>query len=71
MQNTARYEVANVSPAMLDPSPEIYTCGYRDHVDAIGKDSTLPVPQRPGIGVEYNHDLIRRTTVSSVTIDTP
>jgi L-alanine-DL-glutamate epimerase-like enolase superfamily enzyme len=71
MQNTARYEVANVSPAMLDPSPEIYACGYRDHVDAIGKDSTLPVPQKPGIGVEYNHDLIKRETVSSVTVDNP
>lgn len=68
MQQTAMYEVANVSPAMDDPSPEIYTCGYSDNVNAIGQDGMLPVPQGPGIGVSYDWDLIRRNTVATQTI---
>lgn len=65
MQQSAMYEVANVSPAMLDPSPEIYTCSYSDHVDSIDGESTLYVPQGPGIGVSYDADLISRSTIAS------
>jgi len=68
MQQTAMYEVANVSPAMSDPSPAIYTCGYSDDVSSIGSDSTMYVPQGPGIGVEYDAELIRRNTVASQVI---
>jgi L-alanine-DL-glutamate epimerase-like enolase superfamily enzyme len=53
-QQTTMYEVANVSPASLDPSPEIYSCGYSDHVDTISSDGTMKVPTGPGIGVEYD-----------------
>lgn len=60
MQSTTMYECANVSPAMDDPSPKIYTCGYSDSVNAIAKDGTLTVPNRPGIGVEYDMDLVKR-----------
>ncbi|WP_411035583.1 enolase C-terminal domain-like protein [Shinella sp. BYT-45] len=68
MQSTTMYECANVSPAMDDPSPEIYTCGYSDNVNSIGKDGTLTVPNRPGIGVEYDADLIRRNHQATETI---
>lgn len=68
MQQTTMYEVANVSPAMSDPSPAIYTCGYCDDVGSIGGDSTMYVPQGPGIGVEYDAELIRRNTVASQTV---
>ena len=54
-QQTTLYEVANVSPALLDPSPLIYT-DYNDHVDGISKDGTLPVPTGPGLGVNYDFD---------------
>jgi L-alanine-DL-glutamate epimerase-like enolase superfamily enzyme len=69
MQNTVLYEVANVSPAWLNPSPEIYSCGYSDHVDTIGQDGTVAVPAGPGIGVTYDAELMKTTTFSSVTID--
>lgn len=69
MQSTGLYEVANVSPAWLDPSPGIYTCGYSDHVETIGRDGTLAVPTGPGIGVSYDLDLIKRATTASVTVD--
>ncbi|MBB4684510.1 enolase C-terminal domain-like protein [Amycolatopsis jiangsuensis] len=68
MQATSLYEVANVSPHLPDPSPEIYTCGYRDAYDSIGADGTLPVPSGPGIGVSYDDELISRRTTASVTV---
>jgi len=68
MQSTTLYECANVSPAMDDPSPQIYTCGYSDSVNAISKDGTLAVPNRPGIGVEYDEALIRRNHQATETI---
>ncbi|WP_431285106.1 enolase C-terminal domain-like protein [Humitalea sp. 24SJ18S-53] len=71
MQSTGMYEVANVSPAWLNPSPEIYTCGYSDHVDGISARGTLPVPAGPGIGVSYDFDLIARSNPTTVTIDAP
>ncbi|GAC67672.1 enolase C-terminal domain-like protein [Gordonia soli] len=55
MQQTTLYEVANVSPAGLDPSPEIYT-NYSDHVDSISATGTLAVPTGPGVGVEYDFE---------------
>lgn len=67
-QQTTMYEVANVSPAMSDPSPEIYTCGYSDNVDTIGQDGMMAVPQGHGIGVSYDADLIRANTVASQII---
>jgi L-alanine-DL-glutamate epimerase-like enolase superfamily enzyme len=71
MQSTTMYECANVSPAMDDPSPEIYVCGYSDNVSAISKDGTLNVPTRAGVGVEYDTDLIKRNhlTTEVVTAD--
>lgn len=68
MQNTVWYEVANVSPAMSDPSPLIYTCGYNDDFRSISPQGTLPVPQGPGIGVSYDEALIARSQPETVTI---
>jgi len=68
MQNTAWYEVANISPAMDDPSPLIYACGYNDNYRSISKDGTLPVPNKPGVGVEYDHDLIEKHKIATVTV---
>lgn len=68
MQQTTMYEVANVSPAMSDPSPPIYTCGYSDDVSSVRPDGTMYVPQGPGIGVEYDTELMRRNAVASQTV---
>jgi ACS family tartrate transporter-like MFS transporter len=42
--------------------------GYSDNINTISSESTL---QKRSIGVKYNHDLIKRETVSSVTVDNP
>lgn len=60
-QQDTMYEVANVSPAMDDPSPLIYTCGYSDNIGIISERGTVPVPDGPGIGVSYNLDLLADT----------
>lgn len=59
-QQETMYEVANVSPAMDDPSPLIYNCGYSDNIVSISSEGTLAVPVGPGIGVSYDMDLLRR-----------
>ncbi|KAA9148119.1 mandelate racemase/muconate lactonizing enzyme family protein [Amycolatopsis acidicola] len=68
MQATSMYEVANVSPHLADPSPEIYTCGYSDAYTTIAADGTLPVPTGPGIGVTYDAELIEKRTKAAATI---
>jgi L-alanine-DL-glutamate epimerase-like enolase superfamily enzyme len=67
-QSETMYEVANVSPAMDDPSPPIYTCGYSDNISAISAKGTLPVPTGPGVGVAYDHDLIRTNMLHEETL---
>lgn len=66
-QSETMYEVANVSPAMDDPSPLIYTCGYSDNISAISSSGMLSVPQGPGIGVSYDWDLIRANLLQEET----
>lgn len=68
MQNTAWYEVANISPAMDDPSPLIYTCGYSDNYRSVSRNGTVKVPQLPGVGVEYDHDLIQKNKIATVSV---
>jgi|SRR5699024_2865642 len=65
-QQITMYEVANVSPALLDPSPMIYM-DYSDHVDEISDLGTLKVPTGPGIGVTYDMDkLLPKRTMHEV-----
>lgn len=68
MQNTAWYEVANVSPHMDDPSPLIYACGYSDNVRSISPQGTMSVPELPGVGVEYDYDIINHGKIATVTV---
>ncbi|TQM09700.1 enolase C-terminal domain-like protein [Pseudonocardia kunmingensis] len=68
MQNTTWYEIANTSPAMSDPSPAIYTCGYDDDLASIAADGTVAVPSGPGIGVEYDTELIEKQILRSQTV---
>ncbi len=65
IRNTNFYEVALVGPNCPNAQPPVYTCGYSDQLEAIGKDGCFPVPDGPGLGVTYDWDFIgkRRTQV--------
>jgi L-alanine-DL-glutamate epimerase-like enolase superfamily enzyme len=65
IRNTNFYEVALVGPRCANAMPPVYKCGYSDEVDAVGSDGCFPVPDGPGLGVEYDWDFIdrRRTRI--------
>ena len=61
--NTHFYEMALIGPDMPNMVPPVYTCGYSDEPDAVGKDGVVPVPDGPGLGVQYDWDFIERNRV--------
>ncbi len=60
IRNSNFYEVALVGPRCANAMPPVYKCGYSDELDAVGADGCFPVPDGPGLGVEYDWDFIDR-----------
>jgi len=60
MRNSNYYEMALVHPAASNTTPPVYDCGYQDEFNAIDDEGTVPVPDRPGLGVEYDWSFIER-----------
>jgi len=59
-RNTHFYEMALMGPGMPNMIPPVYTCGYSDQPEDLGKDGCVPVPDGPGLGVSYDWDFIER-----------
>ena len=49
-------------PNMVAP---VYTCGYTDQLDCVGKDGRVEVPSGPGLGVTYDWGFIRKNAVAT------
>ena len=60
IRNSNFYEVALVGPRCANAMPPVYKCGYSDELDAVGADGCFPVPDGPGLGVDYDWDFIDR-----------
>jgi L-alanine-DL-glutamate epimerase-like enolase superfamily enzyme len=60
IRNTHFYEMALMGPGMPNCVPPIYTCGYSDQPEDLGADGCVPVPDGPGLGVQYDWDFIER-----------
>ncbi|MFN8486748.1 MAG: enolase C-terminal domain-like protein [Caldilineaceae bacterium] len=60
VRNTHFYEMALMGPGMPNMAPPVYTCGYSDQPEDIGKDGCVPVPDGPGLGVTYDWGFIER-----------
>ena len=60
IRNSNFYEVALVGPHCANAMPPVYKCGYSDELDAVGADGCFPVPDGPGLGVDYDWDFIGR-----------
>ena len=58
IRNSNYYEMALVNPECDNTQPPIYKGGYEDQLDTIDSDGTVPVPDGPGLGVEYDWDYI-------------
>lgn len=65
IRNTHFYELALTGPGMPNLIPPVYACGYSDQVDAMAPDGTFPVPEGPGLGVEYDWAFIERHATST------
>ncbi len=64
IRNTNFYEVALVGPNCPNAVPPVYKCGYTDQLDCVGPDGCVPVPTRPGLGVEYDWDFIAANRIA-------
>lgn len=63
MHNSNYYEMGLVHPkAPIIPKPLVFKGGYRDGLDVIDKNGCVQVPEGPGLGVEYDWDLITRNS---------
>jgi len=60
LRNTNFYELALVGPKGRNPLPPVYASDYSDDLEAVGKDGCFPVPEGPGLGVQYDWDFIVR-----------
>lgn len=60
MRNSNWYELSLVAPGVANPVPPVFGSGYSDALEAIGADGCFPVPDGPGLGVDYDWDFITR-----------
>ena len=67
-RNTNFYEVALVGPKSGTSKPAVYTCGYSDDLEAVGKDGQFPVPTGVGLGVQYDWEFIRKNATNTVVL---
>jgi L-alanine-DL-glutamate epimerase-like enolase superfamily enzyme len=70
MRNSSWYELSLVAPGVANPVPPVFGSGYSDALEDIGEDGCMPVPDGPGIGVEYDWDYIaaNRTALQEFTL---
>lgn len=62
VRNANYYELTLCAPAIGNPKPPIYTCGYSDSPEKIDADGNIFVGDLPGIGVIYDWEFIKRQT---------
>lgn len=64
MRNTNYYEVALVNPVAPNPLPHVYASDYSDDLESVGADGCFPVPEGPGLGVDYDWEFIAAHTTA-------
>jgi len=69
MRNSNYYEMSLVHPKVPTRRAALYSCGYKDGLDAIDENGCVPVPEGPGLGVEYDWGLIEKNRTGLVTYD--
>jgi len=66
VRNANYYELALVHPDCQNTQPPVYRGDYSDLLDTIDSDGTVPVPDGPGLGVEYDWGYIDANQTGSV-----
>ena len=67
-RNSNYYELALVHPNARNPVPPVYNGDYTDQIDAIDDEGTVPVPDGPGLGVDYDWEFIEENATGSVHV---
>ena len=66
IRNSNYYEVALVHPDAGPHDAQVVLNGFGDDLAVIGSDGCVPVPEGPGLGVEYDWDYILKNQTSFV-----
>ncbi|MFB6112467.1 MAG: mandelate racemase family protein [Halodesulfurarchaeum sp.] len=65
-RNANYYELALLHPDCQNTQPPVYEGSYSDLIDTVDENGTVPVPDGPGLGVEYDWDFIEANQTGSV-----
>lgn len=66
IRNTMMYEMALIGPDMPNMTPPVYACSYSDQPGNLPSDGCVPVPDGPGLGVQYDWDYIEANKVNTI-----
>ena len=66
LRNSNYYEMALVHPKVPTRTTVLYASDYKDGLDAIDENGCVSVPEGPGLGVQYNWELINRNRTGLV-----
>ena len=69
LRNSNYYEMSLVHPRVPTRTTVLYTSGYKDGLDAIDENGCVSVPEGPGLGVQYNWELINRNRTGLVEFE--
>ena len=69
IRNSNYYEMALVHPDCENTAPPVYEGDYEDRLDSIDGDGTVPVPNGPGLGVEYDWEFIEERKTGGRTYE--
>jgi len=69
IRNCNYYEMCLIHPRAPFMRVQPYKCNYRDGLDAIDEHGCVPVPEGPGLGIEYDWDYINKHTTSVVVYE--
>jgi L-alanine-DL-glutamate epimerase-like enolase superfamily enzyme len=67
-RNSNYYEMALVHPKCQNTQPPVYLGDYSDMIETVDDDGTVPVPDGPGLGVEYDWDYVESNATGSIHV---
>jgi L-alanine-DL-glutamate epimerase-like enolase superfamily enzyme len=69
IRNTHLYEMALMGPKMPNMVAPVYRCGYSDQPANLPADGCVPVPNGPGLGVDYDWDFIAANKTGEIVCE--
>ncbi|EMA48186.1 mandelate racemase/muconate lactonizing protein [Halococcus salifodinae DSM 8989] len=67
IRNTNYYEMALVHPDCSNTQPPVYEGNYSDMIEDV-EDGTVPVPDGPGLGIDYDWNYIKNNRTGSTHV---